>query len=201
MKKALDGPRITPFHRWITHARKRHIKVEERPQDPASAHSKHHKPFQPQFAGAPTEFDNANKSGQDEEPEKAAFGQCGSTKQTESGYRAIQAKLQECFSRQVTEPEISEDGTNPHNIENHEYGRILIQRCEHVLRLQYQPGQINYAVPQKKIPAQAVIGGRDRHLNSHGCDNQRLMIREANSMEEHCKIKISPLMRGVDPSQ
>src|ERR1035441_8764235 len=67
--------------------------------------------------------------------------------------------------------------------------------------LRGHPGQINNAIPDKKIATETRLGGSDSDFNTHCRAQQGLVNGGADAEEKHCGVKVASLVRSVNPSQ
>src|SRR5262245_35030922 len=80
-------------------------------------------------------------------------------------------------------------------------GGVLFERGQHMTLLEDQSANIDDAVAEKELSAQAEVRCCDRHLNAHGGDDQRLVIGETDAVNEECDEEVTILARSVNPSE
>ena len=190
--------RIAPFHRRIGHPGQGHVKIKRRSRPASRAAQNHHQPF---AAQPPRLARKPHPRPQRPQPQQPADRLCRGRRQhhEKPRHRPIQAILCNPLPGQYRKPGVSRNRAHAHNIEDDEYRLVLLQRRQDVLLLEHQAGHIDNAVVKKQVPPQPRIRRRDRHLDPHRRHDQRLVVREAQTVEEQRQIQIPPLLRRINP--
>ena len=105
------------------------------------------------------------------------------------------------FLEAVRKPGPDNGGNEADDIEDDEHRRVACQHAQRTFLAGNQAAEIDHDVPEKKLTRQLSVHSDDQHLHPQRDDKQRLVIIEADAVEEKRPVKIPSLVRRINPTQ